>query len=75
MIESKHLCKVPEDSVYAAYGKAITQCSEANDGTFWVDNEEYATSVKFCPFCGEEALDWRGELASSLGTGILEADN
>ncbi len=39
----------------AAYGAAITYCYEDVDGKLWVTNEEYATQVNFCPYCGCKA--------------------
>ena len=35
-------------------GQAIYICEEES-GEFWVKNDEYATQVNFCPYCGEEA--------------------
>ena len=48
-----HRCEglLPE----AAYGKAITYCYEDVDGKLWITNEEYASQVNFCPYCGREA--------------------
>jgi len=36
-------------------GEAVDQCCEDAEGRFWVTNEEYASQVKFCPYCGEKA--------------------
>jgi len=38
----------------AAFGEAINSCFE-KDGEFWVGNNEYASQVNYCPFCGEKA--------------------
>ena len=48
-----HRCEgsLPE----AAYGKAITYCYEDTDGKLWITNDEYASQVNFCPYCGCEA--------------------
>ncbi|MDA3832434.1 MAG: hypothetical protein PF495_03470 [Spirochaetales bacterium] len=57
--DSKHIC---EDTVgeNQGYGSAIDRCSEYPDGSFWVDNGEYASRVNFCPFCGKEAKEKHG---------------
>ncbi len=39
----------------AAYGAAITYCYEDKSGKLWVTNEEYASQVNFCPYCGCKA--------------------
>jgi hypothetical protein len=39
----------------ASYGSAIDQCREFEDGTLWVDNDEYSNRVNFCPYCGYRA--------------------
>lgn len=41
---------------YDAYGAAIEQCSEYEDGELWVGNGEYASRVNYCPFCGYKAV-------------------
>ena len=48
-----HRCEgsLPE----AAYGKAITYCYEDVAGKLWITNEEYASQVNFCPYCGCKA--------------------
>ena len=38
----------------AAYGEAIRYCFEGEDGKLWITNEEYASQVNFCPYCGFE---------------------
>ncbi len=43
------------DVSFSAYGPAITECCELDDGELWVSNDEYATRVNFCPFCGYKA--------------------
>ena len=48
-----HRCE--ESLPEAAYGKAITYCYEDVDGKLWVTNEEYASQVNFCPYCGFKA--------------------
>ena len=39
----------------AAYGAAIRYCYEDVDGKLWITNEEYASQVNFCPYCGYKA--------------------
>jgi len=54
--ERGHRCEgsLPE----AAYGKAIsTYCYEDTDGKLWITNEEYASQVNFCPYCGYKAKE------------------
>lgn len=57
-----HSCRSLEEPYHAngrdkrwQYGAAIETCSEYDDGTLWVDNEEYGSPVNFCPFCGYKA--------------------
>ena len=70
MPEGQHYCISPDDTVHAAFGSAVSRCVEAVDGTFWVDNSdntgniEYATAVRFCPFCGATATAWLGREAT-----------
>ncbi len=37
----------------ARYGPALTRI-ERSDGRWWAHNDEYATEISFCPWCGEE---------------------
>ena len=37
------------------YGAAITCCYSDATGRLWVSNDEYASQVAFCPFCGTTA--------------------
>lgn len=48
-----HKCEgeLPE----GAYGPAIEQCMESEDGSLWASNGEYASQVNFCPYCGFKA--------------------
>ena len=39
----------------ATYGVAVTHCYEDNGEKLWVSNDEYASQVNFCPYCGYEA--------------------
>jgi len=48
-----HRCE--ESLPEAAYGKAISYCYEDTDGKLWITNEEYASQVNFCPYCGYKA--------------------
>lgn len=34
---------------------AISYCYEDTDGKLWITNEEYASQVNFCPYCGYTA--------------------
>ena len=38
-----------------AHGPAVTFCAENQSGYFWACNNEYASRVNFCPFCGAKA--------------------
>ena len=52
-----HNCKprwIVQESNQDLYGAAIWSCRD-RDGQFWVDNDEYASRVNYCPFCGEKA--------------------
>ncbi len=53
--EKGHRCErsLPE----AAYGAALTYCYEDEDGKLWVTNEEYASQVNHCPYCGHTAKE------------------
>lgn len=53
MEEYPELEKMHENAEYPepSWGAAISRCREI-DGNLWVDNEEYASLVNFCPFCG-----------------------
>ena len=48
-----HICdgELPD----ASYGPAIDVCQEELDGTLWASNNEYASQVNYCPFCGYKA--------------------
>jgi hypothetical protein len=37
------------------WGAAVTDCWEETSGELWVSNDEYASCVNYCPFCGFEA--------------------
>ncbi len=54
----RHICAPgwtdkPENK--AAYGAAITECGEDDEGALWAGNGEYYTKVSYCPFCGVKA--------------------
>lgn len=52
----KHKCNRPENaSKDVGYGNAVEVCIEGDDGEFWAYNDEYATQVNYCPFCGDKA--------------------
>jgi hypothetical protein len=48
-----HDCEgeLPKDG----YGQAVSSCGENEDGSLWVSNDEYASQVNFCPYCGFKA--------------------
>jgi hypothetical protein len=48
-----HNCEASTPS--EAYGAAISHCSENELGELWVTNDEYASRVNFCPYCGHKA--------------------
>jgi hypothetical protein len=52
-IGTTHLC-VP-NSPDGAYGPAIDECNEDDEGRFWVGNGEYESQVNYCPVCGMKA--------------------
>lgn len=51
--EDGHRCHRRYDE--SACGEAINECVEDTDGRFWVGNDEYASQVDFCPYCGTKA--------------------
>lgn len=51
----KHHCEVPDGTPGGGFGWAIGFCEEKVDGSFWVDNDEYANAVNYCPVCGAKA--------------------
>jgi hypothetical protein len=65
-IVKKHRCDSPPEGDYkfaemieaagiSNYGPAIGYIEYVEKGNFWVThNDEYATVIKYCPFCGEE---------------------
>lgn len=55
-IPGRHFCtKLGDDIADNFYGSAIVDCVENSDGTFWVENGEYASRVNYCPYCGMKA--------------------
>ena len=63
-----HHCDKPAGLEDAQYGHAVSECGDLPsgiynyetrrpipEGTLWVWNDEYATQVNFCPFCGQAA--------------------
>jgi hypothetical protein len=51
-----HKCKLPKGAKYGMWGGAVGECWGKEDGTLWVDNDEYASQVNYCPFCGFKAI-------------------
>jgi len=53
-----HHCSIPRiPTLPQSNGHAIEVCSEemsGSDGTLIVTNDEYSSSVPFCPFCGAD---------------------
>ena len=47
---TRHHCRLR--GAYGEYGSALTECFEKDDGALWVTNEEFFSSVNFCPQCG-----------------------
>lgn len=50
-----HKCVLSKKADITLWGKAITSCTEDEEGKLFVDNEEYGNQVNFCPICGYEA--------------------
>jgi hypothetical protein len=55
-----HMCFIDESDLdhgvhYAQCGPAVLACREKEDGSLWVDNDEYESRVNYCPFCGFQA--------------------
>ena len=48
-----HLCEL--NSPDQAYGVAIDDCYEDDEGRFWAGNGEYGSQVNYCPVCGTKA--------------------
>lgn len=48
-----HHCEL--NSPYQAYGNAIDDCYEDDEGRFWAGNGEYVSQVNYCPVCGTKA--------------------
>jgi len=53
--EYEHYCTMPNESKDYAYGNAISECMQEEDGTLTAGNGEYYSQVNFCPICGYEA--------------------
>jgi hypothetical protein len=53
MTATLHECKGYTNS--RQWGGAVGRCAEDEDGTLWVDNDEYASQVSYCPYCGFKA--------------------
>lgn len=51
------------------YGTAIKHCIIREDGTMWVDNEEYSTQVNFNPWTGEPAPN---QMISSISQHVYD---
>lgn len=49
----RHKCE--GDLPLEGYGAALDKCYEDEDGKFWIDNDEYASQVNYCPYCGKKA--------------------
>lgn len=50
----RHECR-RRGGKYRMRGHAIDDCDEDARGFFWVWNDEYASPVNYCPFCGMKA--------------------
>jgi len=54
-----NISKTIKDADISHYGEAIAHIEYVEEGNFWVAHcDEYATVIKYCPFCGKE-LDRR----------------
>lgn len=54
----KHRCtgEVFERGYWGGYNEAVDICSEHEDGSFIVENDDGQSSqVNYCPFCGAKA--------------------
>lgn len=51
--QEPHQCEL--NSPYQAYGNAIDDCHEDDEGRFWAGNGEYGSQVNYCPVCGMKA--------------------
>jgi len=60
-----HYCKDNNPS-YAIYGIAVYYCTEHDDGTLWIGNDEYENQINFCPFCGYKAKSSKAELKKEV---------
>ena len=50
-----HYCAELNESASSGHGPAITEISCDSFSDVWeAGNDEYASSIKFCPFCGEK---------------------
>lgn len=47
---------IPREDYHNMYGGAISNrmALDANSGYWWIDNGEYASAIRFCPWCGVE---------------------
>lgn len=61
-----HHCRYTDDCMDSMYGAAIYDCKEQPDGSLWIDNGEYASAVRFCPYCGFQGK-WLGLNAKLMG--------
>lgn len=55
LTRKKHQCRTPENASSDAYGSAIYECYENDENQLIATNDEYASQVDFCPYCGFEA--------------------
>lgn len=69
--EDGHHCK--EKIAHAAFGPAVGECFEDENGRFWATNGEYASVVRYCPFCGEEAATQPEASSTSVRAEVYEA--
>ena len=51
--QAPHQCEL--NSPYQAYGVAIEDVYEDDEGRFWAGNGEYGSQVNYCPVCGTKA--------------------
>ena len=49
----KHKCDL--GLPHGAFGSAVKECVEDDEGRLWAGNGEYESQVDYCPYCGFKA--------------------
>lgn len=60
LADTKDRHKCDGDTEHGAYGPAVDHCFEEENGELWISNEEYASRVNYCPYCGYESRNKEG---------------